>query len=494
MSSLPHFAIPSSLMGNAVQPLKFVNAHVSRDQPILHEKVRRIQSENDCLSFKDRLESKKNGLLTHQQSAPLFPFVTPQGSVIQTPRLAAGLRPSLFPVPGPPMMVNFDQKHGEAQTQLKINQKVSEEKEREAVEQNLYQTNLELAPPTRSGKEEKGFEKKKSKFIREAMQWSKKLENKLVVKPEIVVKSDQLSENMLKSSSAHSQQPLVSPQQTSPHSPIISSQKQLPTFLMGNPQTCGMYTLLPQAPALSSLAGGVLPTQVPLLTAMQPLSGTNQSPNDGSRPLSCVLPHAIPVTTPTLSTEQKFVYMMQDGTLIATPILQQERQEVGASRDAINRMDNSDAASTPPARSPKRTGSPNSDTDIMTYSARKRRRSSSLPGVSNHRSPSSDSESSPSPTTPPPGPPTLYPITSPSDIKMETHLLTLPQITSPSTGHYTPNLFFSGMQMSANLASSDLTRMKMDGDVSNEDKGIENDTGHPSSPDNHVHPGNLLTF
>ena len=467
ITALPQLTVPTSLIGNVQQHL--INAHLSRDKPtIQHDKVKRIRSENDGLIFRERQEAKRkrsNGLLTHQQSAPLFPYITSQGGFIQAGGPQINIRPPVFAVPSvPPILLNMEQKQEERSAAITI----------EIPEQEVDANKVKKSEQ----KEEKNFENKKSKFIREARQWSKHLEEKLFIKPEQDPTSPSRylnHENKISINQTMFTPPSTSPQLTpySSHlnpsnSPILANQKQPPTYLMGTSQSGGMYTILPHSPTLST---GMLSNQVPILaTAVQTLQQTtpNKSPKDGNnRVLSAI-------TTPTLNPDQKFVYMLQDGTLIATPIIQ-ERQLGGVSE--VTKSEYS------PFKSPKRISSPNSDSDIMTYPQRKRRRSSSLP-VSNLKSPSSSSGSSHS--TPPPN--TLFPIPSPTEIKTEARLLSFPQITSPSTGHYNTNVFFSGMQMTP---ATEHYVMKMEGDLTNDEKcHADNEIVQPQSPDNQLHPGN----
>ncbi len=475
-STLPQLSVPTSLIGN-VQHL--FNAHLSRDKPnmtaIQHDKVKRIRSENDGLIFKEHHEMKKkrnNGLLTHQQSAPLFPYMTSQNGFIHA---ASGshIRPSpMFAVhagvPPAPILLSMEQKQEE-----RIVEEPMLEQQEEQVRNDEHSNN----------EENKMFETKKCKFIQEALQWSRNLEEKLIVKPDQETHPPlslrySTHENTISINQTNtmftppSTSPQLTPYSSHSHSPILTNQKQPPTFLMGTPQTGGgLYTILPHSPTT------MLSNQMPILAATMQSLQQQQPPNKSpkgelnNRILSNI-------ATPTLNQDQKFVYMLQDGTLIATPIVH-ERQLGGVGTTT-------EASKPDLFKSPKRIGSPNSDSDIRMYPRRKRRRSSSLP-VNNVKSPLSSSGGS-SQSTPPPNNNNIFPIVSPLEIKTESPFLTFPQITSPSTGHYNTSMFFSGMQLTP--SSDHHFVMKIDGDLINDEKGVvDNEVVQPQSPDNQLHPG-----
>ena len=457
---MSQLAVPSPVIGS--QQFNFV--HRKQQQPsaiIQHDKVRRIRSENDGLVYREtgHHDSKKrnpNGLLTHQQSAPLFPYIASPGGLIQ-PGSQINIRPPhMFAVP--PVLLNMEQKH-----QL-IDQRIIPADHLERRREEQSKQTIEEKP---DNNKVKGFEKKKSKFIREARQWSRHLQDKLHVDNKSNVDLSNRELETAKSSPSSSPSPYPS-HFSSTHSPVLTNHKQPPTLLSG---AGGMYTILPHSPSGMPPPGTIIQNHTPLIAAMQTLQ--QQSPKDGN---NRVHPTHIPVTTPTLNPEQKFVYMLQDGTLIATTPIISEGQ-LGQETPKGERP--------PSNRSPKRVGSPNSDTDIVRHTARKRRRSSSLP-LTNIKSPLSSSSDS---THSSPPPPTLFPIVSPA----EPHPLPFPQITSPTNGHY-GNIFFSGLNVrqATPTTLTDSSIVKMEGDGAGGDRvGVDNDNAQPLSPDNHLHPGNV---
>ena len=502
LSSIPHFTLPTTFLPgnlNAQQQLRHISQVSKAGQlQTVHEKVRRIQSENDGLSLRDRMElknskHKKNGLLIHQQSAPIIQdsYTTSQGGRILPGSGTVG--PSIFAVPGPSLMMNLDRKHSEHKIEC------IEQKERK--EQHLERESHDKSKRKHEGKQ---FENKKLKFIQEAKEWSKNIEQKLTKEEEtndfehqaILVKQ-QTPHSLIPLHQAGSLFPLpIQPSNTTPTSPQSANQspklvnhKQHQTYLMGSPQTCGMYTIIPPNPTIPTMAPTL--SQVPLLTAMQSIS-SNQSPSDTHILPAGLIPRTLPLATPTLNPDQKFVYMMHDGTLIATPLMQ--GGQLGF--QSITKEDSGTTKPDPHSRSPKRIRSPNSDLDISNRPMPKRRRSSSLPDVSNLKSPSPEEDSptsSPPPLPPPPPPPhsTFFQMSSPTAMKVETPtgFLTLPQITSPSTGHYNPSLFFSGMQLSSTIASSPSHHNGIQQGDSH--KEGDNPSTYPPSPpdDNPLHPG-----
>lgn len=439
---------PSSSISSVtgIPPLSVSMAAAAQQQLIKqHDKVRRIRSENDGLIYLEKKDPKKqrtNGHLTHQSSAPIFPFITSQGGLVQGSHINMG--PPLFAVPTVhPMMFSMEQhkKTDPQTTSIQVassdtqthNNEPSDQQTGGEQQQHQYQpventTDNSSKDATKDEKQEKGFEKKRLKFIYEAKKWSRDLDERLGggAKSPVTSSSSQTARSPLPNLETFRTNTTLSPSQLTSfpshlnptHSPVLANQKKLPTIFMGpNSQNTGVYTVLPpNSPMGTATAGGatgVLPTQVPILAAMQAFQTPNaHSPNE-SMPSNQVLP----MSTPTFKSEQNLVYMLPDGNYIATPIANEKKLGMNTNEDV--------SKDCPPnrlmSRSPKRATSPNSDTEIMiSMMPRKRRRSSSLP-VANVKSPGESSGSSDTSESETPPPSSL--LLSPSEYKPDPHVM-----------------------------------------------------------------------
>ena len=263
-----------------------------------HDKImRRIQSENDKLTLQDRLEPadklRRNGLLQHQSSAPVFP----QGIIM-------GAAPGTLPyaVPSPSILMNIDKKMNEHKIEFIEQQQQLPKVDRDTPSHSSSQADTSFRGRGRKGDEP--FEHKKNKFIKEAREWSRNITDKL--------NKDSSSEkeeegDMMKAAYIHhlttsttsinsSTGPLQSPPIILPGSPHLKNQ---PMFVI--PSSQGLHS-----------ATGAIPTS--LLTAMHSIaSKPSEIPI-----MSNFISGNVQMATPTLSPDQKLVWVMPNNGLVAT--------------------------------------------------------------------------------------------------------------------------------------------------------------------------------
>ena len=490
VTTLPHFTIPSGILQaklDAQKQLQLVNqaalasklvnqGAVGTNQMPLnqmhHEKVvRRIQSENALENRLEKPEPRKNGILVHQQSAPTFGNT---GYLMSPNKI---VNPA-YPVPSPSVLMNMDRKLREHKIEF--------------VEQPLSEDGSKSTEVEQGGsKNHVSFEDKKLKFIKEAQEWSRQVGSRIGRKSVSEEDEVEITDSKFLVTSTPSYPgstplipinaagsivslPIQSPNATpsSPHStnlsPKLSVPKQPPAFLLGSPQSCSnIFTLLPPTSAIPSMAGPILGpslSQLPLLSSMPGKPATSNAPSF----IPGVLPGSFPLTTPS---DQKFIYLMQDGQIVAAPYPQENNT-------LVKLYDKTEADSSRNTRSPKRTDSPNSDQEYRP--SKKRRRSSSLPDVNLLKSPSTDSPASPNSPSP------VLPISSSASTGP------LPEssyVSLMSNNLTTPSVFFPSIQL------PQTTLIKMEHQNGEPENGHDGHVGnnYPPSPaeDNKLHPGML---
>ena len=491
VTTLPHFTLPSGILQaklDAQKQLQLVNqaalasklvnqsAMGTNQMPLNqmhHEKVvRRIQSENTLENRLEKPEPRKNGVLVHQQSAPTFGNT---GYLMSPSKI---VNPA-YPVPSPSVLMNMDRKLREHKIEF--------------VEQPLTEEGSKTTEVEHGGsKNHVSFEDKKLKYIREAQEWSRQVGSRIGKKSVSEEDEVEITEpNYLPASTPSFSAstpfipinaagnivslPIQSANATpsSPHSanlsPKLSIPKQPPAFLLGSPQSCSsIFTLLPPTSSIPSMAGPILGpslSQLPLLSSMPGKPATSNAPSF----IPGVLPGSFPLTTPS---DQKFIYVMQDGQIVAAPFPQENNT-------LVKLYDKTETDVSRTTRSPKRTDSPNSDQEYHRPS-KKRRRSSSLPDVNLLKSPSTDSPASPSSPSP------VLPISSSASTGPAPDSSYVSLMSNNLTA---PSVFFPSIQL------PQTTLIKMEHQNGEPENGHDGHVGnnYPPSPaeDNKLHPGML---
>lgn len=420
VSSLPHFTVPS-LIPDTQKQLQLLGQALNSSQNHFHAHEKLIQSESPLDIH--HLDEHKNGFLIHQHNSPTFSLGTP--FLLGHNKLVNHLYTTVSNTPS--LLVN----RGEKKVKVEQQQPLEEDCEKEERDE-----------------EHSSFENKKEEFIREAQEWSKQVSSKIKTSVENTITTSVTTDTQVPMSLQNRCNgiPLV-PLNATGHFPIYSSSPHVmttssnqshnpSTFLLASPQSTSIFNMVSPP---TTIPGTILP---PSFSFIPKLSTVN-SPTT----ISGMIPK---MATPTLASDQKFVYMMQDGKLVTTPFCQEAIRPVESTKRFVD--------------SPKRARSPNSDPEHF-RPPKQRRRSSSLPDTNQLKT-----SPSPSPASP----------ISPSLVAVTTPISGLPVMSVMSGTQATPPIFFSNMQ----LPQTDLKLEQSDDDI-----------GHTQCPSAEVdvtlHPGNI---
>ena len=453
LATLPHFTIPPTLIPAATDTHKaqhhLLNQATIATKQFQEKVMHRMKSENELeMSREDKITKaiNKNGYLIHQSSAPNFPLGTSHALLFGS---------SSFAVPNPPVVMGTE----------------------DQLQQYKSHSNSE------GGNKRSTFEDKKTKFIKEAQEWSKQVETKIgnketetEVAEAMVAMTPSAGRNLYTVSMAS---PIATP--TSPKGAFPRQQQQMFYSQALNRQP-HIFNISSHPSIIPST---IMAPPISLLTSL-----SKASPTGGDTPLSAavvpnVMPKSLPFSTPALTPDQKFVYMMQDGRLVAAPF------HAPISTPPTTKMDEGGVSLTrvkieDGMRNPKRTDSPNSDPESYRPPL-KRRRSTSLPDVTQLKStPSSPELSSPAPSPSP----TSLPVTSLAGGIAPGKYVTPPDssyVALLNNNHATPPIFFSNVPLPQTTLQN-IEQQNGDSEMTNESQ-VDPTNIPPSPEDGALQPG-----